>query len=85
MKQALGVAKEKYGTVNTAVNCAGIAIAVKTLSKKGPHPLQPFSEVIRVNSVGTFNVIRLSAEQMCEGKFYGIINFVYVIYCTFRV
>lgn len=68
VKQALSVVKEKYGTVNTVVNCAGIAIATKTLSKKGPHPLQPFAEVIRVNTVGTFNVIRLAAEEMTTGE-----------------
>lgn len=64
----LSVAKEKYGTLNAVVNCAGIGIAMRTLSKKGPHPLEDFARVINVNAVGTFNVIRLAAEQMSGGK-----------------
>ena len=57
-----------YGIWLTLHCFLGIAIAVKTLSKKGPHPLDSFRQVIDVNIAGTFNVIRLVAEQMkdCE-------------------
>lgn len=64
MKNALQFAKERYGSVNVAVNCAGIGIVMKTLSKQGPHQLDDFQRVLTVNTVGTFNVIRLAAEQM---------------------
>ena len=67
MRSALKVAVEKYGTVNAAVNCAGIGIAVKTLTKQGAHPLDEFQRVLTVNCVGTFNVIRLTAEIMAAG------------------
>ena len=51
--------------VNVVVNCAGIAIATKTLSSKGaPHPLDAFRRVLEVNTIGTFNVLRLAAERM---------------------
>lgn len=40
---------------------------MKTLSKRGPHPLDQFQRVISVNTIGTFNVIRLVANQMIEG------------------
>ena len=53
-----------WGEVNAAVSCAGIAIAAKTLGRKGPHPLEAFAKVLTVNTVGTFNVARLSAERM---------------------
>ena len=46
------------------VNCAGIATAERTLGKEGPMPLDHFERVIRVNLIGTFNVIRLAAEAM---------------------
>lgn len=46
------------------VNCAGIATAERALGKEGPQPLEHFERVIRVNVVGTFNVIRLAAEAM---------------------
>ena len=48
------------------VNCAGIAIGVKTVGKDGPHPLAQFQKVINVNLVGTFNMIRLAADAMCR-------------------
>lgn len=47
-----------------AINCAGIAVARKTLSKKGVHPLAEFQKVLTVNTVGTFNVACLAAERM---------------------
>lgn len=50
------------------MNCAGIGIAVKTVSKKGVHPLDQFERVLKVNTVGTFNVIRLVAEQMAKNE-----------------
>lgn len=48
------------------VNAAGIAIAEKVLGRNGPHPLDAFVRVIRVNLVGTFNVIRLAAAAMAS-------------------
>ncbi|GMH77960.1 hypothetical protein TrVE_jg5868 [Triparma verrucosa] len=53
-----------WGPVNCAVSCAGIATASKTLGRKGPHSLEMFSNVLAVNTVGTFNVIRLASERM---------------------
>ena len=41
---------------------------MKTLSKKGPHPLKEFQRVLSVNVSGSFNVIRLVAEQMKNGE-----------------
>ncbi|XP_064399140.1 3-hydroxyacyl-CoA dehydrogenase type-2-like [Halichondria panicea] len=70
VKNALQVARERYGAVTVAVNCAGIAIAKRTLTKKGPHPLEEFHQIIKVNTVGTFNVIRLAAEAMTQGEPY---------------
>jgi len=50
------------------VNCAGIAPAVKTVGKDGAHPLATYTKVITVNLIGTFNMIRLSAEAMCRNE-----------------
>lgn len=60
--------KDKHGPLNTLVNCAGIATAIKTLSKNGPHPLDEFNRVLDVNVTGTFNTIRLGAELMATGE-----------------
>jgi NAD(P)-dependent dehydrogenase (short-subunit alcohol dehydrogenase family) len=47
------------------VNCAGIALAIKTVGREGAHPLAGFEKTIAVNLIGTFNMIRLAAEAMC--------------------
>ena len=54
------------GHLNTVVNCAGVAHAVKTFGKKGPHPLGPFMQTLTVNIAGTFNMVRLGTAKMCE-------------------
>ncbi|GLS31176.1 NAD(P)-dependent dehydrogenase, short-chain alcohol dehydrogenase family [Mesorhizobium albiziae] len=53
----------KLGEPRILVNCAGIAIGVKTLGKEGPHPLDSYRKVIEVNLIGTFNMIRLVADR----------------------
>lgn len=63
----LGV--ERFGEINALVNCAGIGLAVKTLDNKGvAHPLESFQKVIEVNLVGSFNCIRILAEQMATNE-----------------
>ncbi|ADG76778.1 Short-chain dehydrogenase/reductase SDR OS=Tsukamurella paurometabola (strain ATCC 8368 / DSM/ CCUG 35730 / CIP 100753 / JCM 10117 / KCTC 9821 / NBRC 16120/ NCIMB 702349 / NCTC 13040) OX=521096 GN=Tpau_0124 PE=4 SV=1 [Tsukamurella paurometabola] len=56
----------KAGPLRVAVNCAGVGWAQRILSKKGVHPLDLFQTVININLVGTFNVMRLAAEQMSQ-------------------
>jgi NAD(P)-dependent dehydrogenase (short-subunit alcohol dehydrogenase family) len=46
------------------VNCAGIGTPGKTLGRDGPLPLSTFERVLRVNLLGTFNVIRLAARAI---------------------
>ena len=48
VKNAVDVAKEKFGGLSVAVNCAGIGIAKRTLTKKGPHPLEEFQRILQV-------------------------------------
>jgi 3-hydroxyacyl-CoA dehydrogenase / 3-hydroxy-2-methylbutyryl-CoA dehydrogenase len=54
------------GTLRISVNCAGIGFAQRTAHPKGVHPLEPFERVIRVNLIGTFNVLRLASQKMVE-------------------
>jgi NAD(P)-dependent dehydrogenase (short-subunit alcohol dehydrogenase family) len=54
------------GKLMGLVNCAGIAIGVKTVGKDGSHPLAQFTRVININLIGSFNMIRLAAEAMCK-------------------
>ncbi len=62
--QAAVAAATGLGKLFGLVNCAGIAIGVKTVGKDGPHPLAQFSRVININLIGSFNMIRLAAEAM---------------------
>ncbi|WNF23856.1 3-hydroxyacyl-CoA dehydrogenase [Mesobacillus jeotgali] len=59
---------ESFGSINTVVNCAGIGVAGKLLSRKGVHSLDMFSKVISINLIGTFNVIRLASERMSKNE-----------------
>ena len=52
------------GDLRISVCCAGIGWAQRTISKQGPHDLEIFSNVIKVNLIGTFNVLRLAATAM---------------------
>ena len=56
----------QFGGVNGLINCAGIVRGEKILGKKGPHALDSFSEVINVNLIGSFNMLRLAAAAMAE-------------------
>lgn len=54
----------ELGDPRIAVNCAGSGRNGRTVSKKGPYPLEDFAWVVGLNLVGTFNVIRLAAHRM---------------------
>lgn len=56
----------KLGTPRILVNCAGIAVGVKTVGKDGPHPLSVFRQVLEVNLLGSFNMIRLFADRAAK-------------------
>jgi NAD(P)-dependent dehydrogenase (short-subunit alcohol dehydrogenase family) len=54
---------ERIGAARILVNCAGVAIAQKTVGKEGPHRLDQFRRVVEVNLIGSFNMIRLVADR----------------------
>ena len=55
-----------FGAIHGAVNCAGVAPGERVVGKTGPHSLANFERAIRINLVGTFNVIRLAATRMSQ-------------------
>lgn len=65
-RSAIALAVKEFGGVQVLVNCAGIAIAEKTIGKEGPHDLARFARVVTVNLIGTFNMIRLAADAMAK-------------------
>ena len=64
-------AANRDGALRIVVNCAGIGNAIKTTGRSGPFPLADFERVIRVNLIGTFNVIRLAATAMAGNDLVG--------------
>ncbi|WP_105383906.1 SDR family NAD(P)-dependent oxidoreductase [Neorhizobium alkalisoli] len=61
---ALDIAAQAGDGLRILVNCAGIGTAGRILGKQGPMPLGDFERVIRINLIGTFNMMRLAAERM---------------------
>lgn len=59
---------EHFGKINLLVSCAGIATPGKVVSQKGPLALERFEQVIQVNLIGTFNVLRVAAHAMQQNE-----------------
>ena len=68
VQAAVDRAAEGEGGLRISVCCAGIGWAQRTTSKQGPHDLEIFSNVVRVNLIGTFNVLRLAASAMVSNE-----------------
>jgi NAD(P)-dependent dehydrogenase (short-subunit alcohol dehydrogenase family) len=61
-------AATSLGVLRGLINCAGVAPAIKTVGKDGPHPLDAFTRTISINLIGTFNMIRLAAAAMARNE-----------------
>jgi NAD(P)-dependent dehydrogenase (short-subunit alcohol dehydrogenase family) len=57
-------AAEVHGAARVLVNCAGIGTAKHIVGRDGPMPLADYERIIRVNLIGTFNMMRLAAAAM---------------------
>jgi NAD(P)-dependent dehydrogenase (short-subunit alcohol dehydrogenase family) len=68
---AVGEATSRFSGLHIAVNCAGIGWAQRVLSRNGPHDYDVFGKVVQINLLGTFNVLRLAAEQMASQEAVG--------------
>ena len=66
MEADLRATAEKLGGLNAIVTTAGGGIAMRTISKKGPHPMSDFTKVIDLSLNATFNISRIAADIMKE-------------------
>jgi 3-hydroxyacyl-CoA dehydrogenase / 3-hydroxy-2-methylbutyryl-CoA dehydrogenase len=66
VQKAVDAAAGADGGLRISVCCAGIGWAQRTAGKSGPHDLEIFHNVIKVNLLGTFNVLRLAAASMVD-------------------
>lgn len=67
-EQALSEAVAHFGALHFAINTAGGGIAMRTIGKSGPHPLEDFRRVVELNLIGTFNLNRLQAHHMSRNE-----------------
>jgi NAD(P)-dependent dehydrogenase (short-subunit alcohol dehydrogenase family) len=67
-KAAIAAAKDAHGPPSILVNCAGVGTAGRVVGREGPLPLEVFERVIRVNLIGTFNMIRLVGAEMSAAE-----------------
>jgi NAD(P)-dependent dehydrogenase (short-subunit alcohol dehydrogenase family) len=66
VREALARIDDDGAELRLAVNCAGIAPSARILGRGGPHDLDLFHTVLKVNLLGTFNVMRLAAEAIAR-------------------
>ncbi|PHN01911.1 SDR family NAD(P)-dependent oxidoreductase [Flavilitoribacter nigricans] len=66
IEAALDKTVATFGPIHGLISCAGIGPAARTLGREGVHSLELFQKVIDTNLVGTFNLIRLTANRMQE-------------------
>ena len=63
---ALAKAAAAQGPPRVLINCAGVGTPKRVVGREGPQPLADFEKVIRINLIGTFNMIRLAAAEMAR-------------------
>jgi 3-hydroxyacyl-CoA dehydrogenase / 3-hydroxy-2-methylbutyryl-CoA dehydrogenase len=68
LEQAIDAAAAQPGGLRISVCCAGIGWAERVAGRRGAHTLEPFEQVIRVNLIGTFNLLRLAASAMLANQ-----------------
>jgi NAD(P)-dependent dehydrogenase (short-subunit alcohol dehydrogenase family) len=61
---AIAAAAKAHGPARVLVNCAGIGLARRVIGREGPMPLADFDRVIKVNLIGSFNMLRLATAAI---------------------
>src|SRR6516225_12158896 len=59
-------AAKAHGPARILVNCAGIGVAKRVIGRDGPMPLADFDRVIKINLIGSFNMLRLATADMLK-------------------
>jgi NAD(P)-dependent dehydrogenase (short-subunit alcohol dehydrogenase family) len=65
---AFAAARSVHGPVRILVNCAGVGTPGRIVGRDGPMKLEAFERVIRVNLIGSFNMLRLAAAEMSDAE-----------------
>jgi len=65
-ESAIAAAATAHGPARVLINCAGIGLAKRVIGREGPMPLADFDRVVRVNLIGSFNMLRLATAAMSK-------------------
>lgn len=68
MRAAFEKARAAHGPCRVLLNCAGVGVAKRVVSREGAMPLAEFERVIRINLIGSFNMMRLAGEEMSTAE-----------------
>lgn len=69
VRDAIAATIERFKAIHVCVNCAGVGSAMKTVGRENkPHELGVFEMVVKINLIGTFNVLRLAAAEMARNE-----------------
>jgi NAD(P)-dependent dehydrogenase (short-subunit alcohol dehydrogenase family) len=63
---AVAQAAKAHGPARVLVNCAGIGVAKRVIGREGPMALSEFEKVIKINLIGSFNMLRLATAEMTK-------------------
>lgn len=63
---AIAAAAKAHGPARVLISCAGIGVAKRVVGREGPMALADFDRVIRVNLIGSFNMLRLATAEMSK-------------------
>lgn len=63
---AIAAAAKAHGPARVLINCAGIGVAKRVVGREGPMALADFERVIKVNLIGSFNMLRLATAEMSK-------------------
>lgn len=66
VRAVLDKIEAEQGTPRIVVNCAGICPGARVLGREEPHPLDLFEKTVKINLIGSFNILRLTAERMSK-------------------
>jgi NAD(P)-dependent dehydrogenase (short-subunit alcohol dehydrogenase family) len=64
VEAAFGKIMERFGAVHFMVNCAGVGLPRRTVSKEGPFPMDLWSKIVAINLLGTYDCARWAAFYM---------------------
>jgi NAD(P)-dependent dehydrogenase (short-subunit alcohol dehydrogenase family) len=67
-EETLQAAVDKLGGLHVVITTAGGGVAMRTLSKSGPHDLEAFQSTVNLNLIASFNISRLAAAHMSTNE-----------------